>query len=58
MKDYKEYIIQTAELLDLEIAPENLAIVVNNFSTIAKIASLVTEFPLSQDIESASVFEP
>jgi Asp-tRNA(Asn)/Glu-tRNA(Gln) amidotransferase C subunit len=58
MNDYEEYIIQTAKLLDLEIAPENLTSVVNNFATIAKIASLVTEFPLSQDLESASVFEP
>jgi Asp-tRNA(Asn)/Glu-tRNA(Gln) amidotransferase C subunit len=58
MNDYTEYIIQTAKLLDLEIAPENLTSVVNNFATIAKIASLVTEFPLSQDTESASVFEP
>jgi Asp-tRNA(Asn)/Glu-tRNA(Gln) amidotransferase C subunit len=58
MNDYKEYIIQTAELIDLEIAPENLTSVANNFATIAKIASLVTEFPISQDIESAIVFEP
>jgi Asp-tRNA(Asn)/Glu-tRNA(Gln) amidotransferase C subunit len=58
MNDYEEYIIQTAKLLDLEIAPENLTSVVNNFATIAKIASSVAEFPLSQDLESASVFEP
>jgi hypothetical protein len=58
MNDYTEYIIQTAELLDLEIAPEYLTSVVNNFATIAKIASSVTDFPLSQNIEPAIVFEP
>jgi Protein of unknown function (DUF4089) len=56
--NYEQFVIQTAELIDLEIAPENLASVVNNFATMANIASLVTEFPLSQDIESVSVFEP
>jgi hypothetical protein len=63
--DYGEYVAQTANLLDLSIAPEYFTNVVNNFATIAQIATLVLEFPLSEQekrlwlvIESASVFEP
>lgn len=56
--DYGEYIVQTANLLDLSIAPEYLDRVVDNFATIAQIALLVTEFPLSEEIDSASIFEP
>jgi hypothetical protein len=57
-ESYQEYIVQTAKLLDLSIAPEYFDGVVNNFATIVRIAALVTEFPLSEEIESASVFEP
>jgi hypothetical protein len=53
-----EYVEQMSELLDLQIAPEQCPSVINNFSTIAAIAKLVTEFPLPSEIEAATVFEP
>lgn len=53
-----DYVEQTAQLLDLPLAPEHRDGVVENFATIAAIATLVTEFPLPEDIELAPVFEP
>lgn len=56
--DYSEYIEQTAELLGLKIQPEYLSQVQDNFERIAAIASLVTEFELPPELESAATFEP
>jgi hypothetical protein len=53
-----EYVEQTAQLIDLPIAPEYRLNVVENFAKIAAIAILVIEFPLPEDIEFAPVFEP
>ena len=52
-----EYVKQTAELLNLNISPEYLPGVIDNFSKIAEIAALVIEFNLSENIEPAAKFE-
>ena len=52
------YIQQTAQLLNLPLAPEHQPGVVENFSKIAAIAALVTEFPLPDTIAPAPVFQP
>ena len=54
----KEYVLQTAKLLDLRIDSEYLPKVVENWLAITQIASCVTEFDLSEDIESAASFQP
>ena len=53
-----QYVEQTAQLIDLPLAPEYLVSVVENFAKIAAIATLVLEFHLPEDIEFAPVFEP
>lgn len=53
-----EYVHQAAQRLKLEIPPEYLPNVVDNFTQIAAIASLVTNFELSPDTEIAPVFAP
>lgn len=54
----REYVLKTAELLDLTIDPQYLPKVVENWLAITKIASLVTEFELIEEIESAASFQP
>jgi hypothetical protein len=56
--DFVNYVKQAAQLLDLPVAPEYLPGVVDNFTKMAAIAVLVTEFNLSQEIEAAPIFEP
>ena len=53
-----QYVEQTAQLIDLPLAPEYRLSVVDNFAKIAAIATLLVEFPLPEDVESAPVFEP
>ncbi|MEH2090996.1 DUF4089 domain-containing protein [Nostoc sp.] len=45
-------------LLDLEIRDEYRDGVVANFERISAIANLVNSFPLPEEIEIATVFEP
>ena len=45
----REYVLETAKLLDLTIDLEYLPKVVENWLAITKIASLVTEFELSEE---------
>ncbi len=52
------YVEQTAQVIDLPLAPEYRPSVVENFTKIAAIATLVMEFPLPEDIEAAPIFEP
>ena len=52
------YVEQMSEILDLPIDPEYRPGVVKNFASICAIATLVTDFPLPEDIEAAPVFEP
>ena len=47
----KEYVLETAQLLDLTIDSEYLPKVVENWLAITKIASLVTEFEVPKDKE-------
>jgi|GEM_PF-5106203 len=54
----REYVLATAKLLDLPIDPQYLPKVVENWLAITKIASLVTEFDLAENIESAAIFQP
>ena len=56
-ENWTPYVEQAAELMGLPIAPEYMPDVVDNFERIAEIASLVTEFELPEDIESAPTFE-
>ncbi|GBF79864.1 DUF4089 domain-containing protein [Aphanothece sacrum] len=55
--DMQQYVEQMALLVNLPISPESMTGVVNNFTTIAEIASLVTEFPLPDNIEVAPIFQ-
>ncbi len=57
-ENWTPYVEQAAELISLPIAAEYLSDVVDNFKRIAEIASLVTEFELPENIESAPTFEP
>ncbi|ACK70583.1 conserved hypothetical protein [Gloeothece citriformis PCC 7424] len=52
------YVKQTAILIGLSISPKYLPKVVNNWQKIEENASLLLAFPLSENIESAPVFEP
>ncbi|BAY66510.1 hypothetical protein NIES22_66490 [Calothrix brevissima NIES-22] len=56
--DVGEYVDQIALLVDLRLRDEYRDGVVANFERIKAIASLVTEFPIPEDIEVAPVFEP
>jgi hypothetical protein len=57
-QDFTEYVRQTAQLMGLNLTPEYLPGVVDNFERIAAIASLVNQFDLPEDIEAAPTFEP
>ena len=57
-KDWEQYVRQTAELIGLQLTPAYLPEVVDHFERIVAIASLVTEFELPENIESAPTFEP
>jgi hypothetical protein len=56
--DWVQYIEQASQLLDLPLAPEYLSEVVANLESIATIAQWVSEFPLPEEIEAVTVFEP
>jgi Asp-tRNA(Asn)/Glu-tRNA(Gln) amidotransferase C subunit len=56
--DVGEYVDQVALLLDLQLRDEYRDGVVANFERIMAIANLVNEFPLTEDIETAPIFEP
>ncbi|MBN4005727.1 DUF4089 domain-containing protein [Nostoc sp. LPT] len=53
-----EYVDQMALLLDLQLRDEYRDGVVANFERISAIANLVNSFPLPEEIEVATVFEP
>ena len=58
MNNMREYVILMAAILDLTIPDRYLNSVVENWQRLQEIASLVTEFPLEDDGESALSFEP
>ena len=51
------YIDTAAKVLDLRIAPEWMPAVRLNMENTLKLARLVQEFPLPDEIESASIYE-
>jgi hypothetical protein len=56
--EVKVYIEQMARLLDLPIPEECEQGVIDNFIRMQAIAALVTEFPLSDEMETAPIFQP
>ncbi|WP_013321575.1 DUF4089 domain-containing protein [Gloeothece verrucosa] len=52
------YVKVAARLMGLSISPKYLPGVVENWQRLEVIASLVTEFPLSENLEAAPIFEP
>jgi hypothetical protein len=58
MNSIPDYVDTTAELLNLPIDPEYRPGVIANLEMIAKIAPLVTEFPLDEKVEPAPIFIP
>lgn len=56
--EVKVYIEQMAKLLDLPIPEECEQGVIDNFIRMQTIAALVTEFPLSDEMETAPIFQP
>jgi hypothetical protein len=55
---YENYAKQTAEMVDLPIPPENMNGVVQNVMRAKSIAAPMLEFPLTDQIQSATRFEP
>ena len=53
-----EYVDTISKLVDLSIDPEHRPGVIRNFEQIMAIAKLVTEFPLPEALEIATIFEP
>ncbi len=53
-----EYVDRVANLIELSIDPEYRPSVVANMTRLAQVAQLVNEFPLPEEIEAATVFEP
>ena len=56
--DAEVYVDQASRLVGLPIAPEHRPGVVRNIALIARMASLVTSFPLPPTEEPAPVFVP
>jgi hypothetical protein len=56
--DVEEYVRQMSLLLNLHINDKYQDGVVANFEKIKDIAEVVNNFPLSEEIEIAPVFEP
>lgn len=53
-----EYVDLMAKLIDLPLDPEHRPGVIANMTIIARIAQLVNEFPLPDEIEAATAFQP
>lgn len=56
--DAEAYVHQAAQLYPLDISPEQMPGVVDNFVRIHAIAQFVLDFPLPDTLESAPTFEP
>ncbi|MEA5579898.1 DUF4089 domain-containing protein [Nodularia harveyana UHCC-0300] len=54
----RSYVEEMALLLGLQLREEYVDGVVQNFEIISAIAQIVNEFPLPEEVEPASVFEP
>ncbi|MFW6264132.1 MAG: DUF4089 domain-containing protein [Cyanobacteriota bacterium] len=53
-----EYVEVAAQLLNVPLTAQYREGVVDNFVRIAAIAKQVNDFPLPEEIEPASIFEP
>ncbi|HLP89557.1 MAG TPA: DUF4089 domain-containing protein [Nostocaceae cyanobacterium] len=56
--DVREYVKQMSTLLDLQIKAEYEDEVVKNFTNIQALANLVNSFPLPENVEPISIFQP
>ena len=56
--DAETYVQQAAQLHQLDIPPEQMPGVVDNFERIHAIAQFVLDFPLPDTLEAAPTFEP
>lgn len=56
--DWRQFIEQMSNIIDLSIAPESEPGVVDNLKNIAEVAALVTEFSLDDSIEISPKFTP
>ena len=56
--DPATFVDQMAAIVELPIQPEHRQGVIDNFARIIAVAQLVNEFPLTEAIEIAPVFEP
>ncbi len=52
------YVQQALQLLELNIPPEQLPSIVENFERVRTIAQPVLDFPLPDNLEAAPTFEP
>lgn len=55
-RDVTDYVRRTAETMELQLAPDDEAAVVAVFANLARGAAFLSAFPLSEEIESASIF--
>ncbi len=56
--DAETFVRQSAALTGFTITPEQMPGVVTNIKRIVPLAKLFVDFPLPDDVELASVFEP
>lgn len=54
----QSYIEQTSIIINLPIDEQSMSGVVDNFTRIAELATLVTEFEFPEAIEAATIFKP
>ncbi len=56
--DPAEFVDLMAAVVGLPLQPEHRQGVIDNFARIMAIAPLVTDFPLTDQVEAAPIFEP
>lgn len=56
--DPETFVDQMAALMNLPLTAEHRPGVIENFERIMGVAQLVNQFPLPEEIEVASVFQP
>lgn len=54
--DLQSYVSETAAMIGLSIAPEDMPAVVGIFANLARVAGPLMEFPLPADAEASPVF--
>lgn len=56
--EIETYVQQALQLLELNVPPEQLPNVVENFDRMCRIAQPLLDFPLPDNLEAAPQFEP